>query len=118
MEGARKAFLTFLKDYQDHHLADNAQYWIGESYYTERNYEMALLAFQRVIEDYPRGNKVPDAMLKVALSLKELGRMEEAKKALVKLIQEYPSSEAATIARNRLRNMEGDRGITLPGLSR
>lgn len=105
MEDARDTFGIFLKDFRDHPLADNAQYWIGESYYTERDYERALLAFQKVIDDYPYGNKVPDAMLKVALTLNELGRIKEARKILKRLIKTYPSSEAAMIGKEQLQRL-------------
>jgi tetratricopeptide (TPR) repeat protein len=56
----------------DSEYAGNAQYWIGECYYTQRDYARALEAFNKVIERYPKGQKVPDALLKVGFSLTAL----------------------------------------------
>lgn len=105
MEGAREVLNRFLKDFPQHPLSDNAQYWIGETYYTERNYAMALEGFQKVVDNYPHENKAPDALLKIAFSLMELGKEEEARDSLKKLIKIYPLSEAARMAEDTLLKM-------------
>jgi tol-pal system protein YbgF len=104
-EEARAKFKKFLEVYPHHELADNAQFWIGESYYREQQYEEAVLAFEEVIKKYPKGNKVPDAMLKEGLALSELGKGKEAKYVLKKLIEKYPRSEPAKIAKSKLEQM-------------
>lgn len=86
----------------DNRLADNAQYWIGEVYYTTHDYPKALEMFQKVIKDYPDGNKVPDAMLKIGYTYLALKDKKNAVATLNKLIKAYPTSESAKNARVRL----------------
>ena len=61
-ETAREEFGKFLTKYPKSERADNAQYWIGDIYYREKWYEKAILEYQKVIENYPKGNKVPDSL--------------------------------------------------------
>ena len=67
--GAIEAFQGFIREYPSSEYAVNAQYWIGESFYTQRDYTKALDAFAKVVDSYPNGKKVPDAMLKLGFSL-------------------------------------------------
>ena len=53
--------------------ADNAQFWIGETYYKEKWYEKAILEYQKVIEKYPSGNKAPAALLKTMFARRSRG---------------------------------------------
>ena len=62
-EKAIAGFRGFIKRYPESDLADNAQFWIGESYMSLKQYEPAILAFQEVVKKYPKGNKVPNACL-------------------------------------------------------
>ena len=55
-EAARKGFQEFIRRYPKSNNADNAQFWIGEIYYREKWYEKAILEYQQVIENYPKGN--------------------------------------------------------------
>jgi tol-pal system protein YbgF len=65
---ARESFQTLLKTYPDTEVADNAQYWIGESYYGTGDFANAIVEFQKVLDNYPKGDKVPAAMFKMGLS--------------------------------------------------
>src|SRR5574337_1095454 len=58
-DDARKAFLALVKDFPGDDLADNALYWVGESYYSEKDYGTALLKFKEAADRYPEGNKAP-----------------------------------------------------------
>ena len=89
---------NFLRYYPSSSLADNALYWIGESYYAKKQYWTALTYFQRVRFEYPRGNKVPDAMLKIALAQFSLKQYEAGCRGLDELIAWYPRSESASKA--------------------
>lgn len=102
MGKARMVFDEFLKSFPKHPLSDNARYWLGEIYYTEKNFPLALKEFQRVVDDYPEENKAPDALLKISLTYIELAEHEKARDTLKKLIGDYPSSEAARIAQDTL----------------
>jgi tol-pal system protein YbgF len=105
LEGARAGFKKFLEVYPKNELADNAQFWIGESYYREKKYEEAIVEFEEVIKKYTKGNKVPDAMLKEGIALYDLEKVKEAKYILKKLMEKYPKSDQAKIAKSRLEEM-------------
>jgi tol-pal system protein YbgF len=96
------SFESFITSYSHSEYAGNAQYWIGECYYTQHDYTKAIEAFTRVIENYPKGNKVPDAMLKVGYSLINLNQPDKARAALEALVEKYPKTPAAVKARERL----------------
>ena len=98
---AREFFASFLLQHPKHSLAANAQYWIGESYYAEKNYEQAVLEFQEVIKTYPDKDKVPAAMLKQGMAFRELGDSKSANYILKKLVDEHPKSEEAKTAREK-----------------
>ncbi len=100
--GAIAAFNAFISAYPGSEYAGNAQYWIGECYYTEHDYTRALDAFTKVIDTYSKGTKVPDAMLKVGFSLISLNRHDKARVSLEALVEKYPKSQAALKARERL----------------
>ncbi len=101
-KGAREKFREFVKIFSATEYSDNAQFWIGECYYFEKNYEKAILEYENVIKNYPKGNKVPNALLKQALSFMKLGDKSSAKLLLQRVIKEYPNTSSARIARGKL----------------
>lgn len=103
---AAMAFRQFLVSYPDSELADNAQYWLAESYYVTQKFTEALSAFEKVIKDYPRSRKVPDALLKMGYCNYELKRWDLAREALRRVQAEYPETTAARLAGQRLGRME------------
>ena len=109
-EPAALAFQQFLKTYPDSELADNAQYWLAESYYVTQKFERALSSFQTVINEYPRSRKVPDALLKMGYCNYELERWDAARAALSKVRADYPETTAARLAGQRLERM-GSEGV-------
>ena len=104
--GAREAFQKFLELFPQTEYSDNAQFWIGESYYRDKRYEEAIVEFDEVIKKYPQGNKLPDALLKQAFSFIALNDTNSAKLLLQKIIDRYPTSEQAEIARAKLRTVK------------
>ena len=100
---ARKRFVAFLKSHPKHALADNAMYWIGETWYAQALWIKAARAFYDVIRRFPKGNKVPAAMLKTALCYRKLGEERDAKAVLTELVRLYPKTPAADLARRKLR---------------
>lgn len=96
------AFEEFIRTNPASEYAGNARYWIGECYYTQKEYMKALDSFQKVIDNHPKGNKVADAMLKVAFSHISMNEPDKAKLVLEALIQKFPKSPAAAKARERL----------------
>ena len=103
---AREMFAAFTEQFPNHKLLPNARYWIGETYYIEKNYEQAVVEFQRVIKEYPGKEKVPAAMLKQALSFRELGDTKSAKFILKELIDKYPQAEEIAPAKEILSKMK------------
>ncbi|MGA6924982.1 MAG: tol-pal system protein YbgF [Desulfosarcina sp.] len=101
-ERARKNFETLLATYPQSTHADNSQFWIGESYYQEKWYEKAILEYQKVIEQYPSGNKTPAAILKQGLSFLNIGETNNARLVLNELIAKHPGTNEAQIAKQKL----------------
>ena len=91
-------FIDFIVKYPKHPLAGNAQYWIGEAYWAQRDYRQALLEFEKVFEHGP--GKAPDALLKIGLCYLRLSDVSRAQQAWQRVVGEYPKSEAATMARS------------------
>jgi tol-pal system protein YbgF len=104
-KSAVAAFQAILDRHEEHDLADNSLYWLGEVHYDQNQYGLALSTFQGVLKRYPLGNKVPDAMVKVGLCFKNLGKDHHAKEILEQVITIYPTSHAATVAQARLTSM-------------
>ena len=102
MGGARRKFEVFLKQYPNTSFSDNAQFWIGETYYANKDYEKAILEYEKVMVKYPEGDKVPAALLKQALAFIELGDKANARNLLRRVIDRYPQSEQADTAKKRL----------------
>lgn len=94
-EPAIAGFGTFLANFPNNDHAANAQYWLGECYYSLEQYDRALAAFQKVVSDYPRGSKAPDALLKIASVQMKTNQKEAAEQTLRQLRGTYPGSAAA-----------------------
>jgi tol-pal system protein YbgF len=91
-------FIDFMAKYPKHPLAGNAQYWIGEAYWAQRDYRQALVEFEKVFEHGP--GKAPDALLKIGLCYLRLSDVPRAQQAWQRVVNEYPKSESAAMARS------------------
>ena len=83
-------------------LVDNAQYWIGESYYGKKAYAEAIAAWDTLFRDYPASDKLPDARVKKGMALEKMGRRRDAQREYRYVMDRYPNSPAARIARDHL----------------
>ncbi|HPH68607.1 MAG TPA: tol-pal system protein YbgF [Kofleriaceae bacterium] len=92
----------FLVENPNHDYADNAQYWLGEAFYDQKDYPHAVAEFRTTVEKFPQGNKVPDAMLKVGYCYYAMGQAEKGDTVLAELMRLYPKSEPAVLAAKRL----------------
>ncbi|MFP4167792.1 MAG: tol-pal system protein YbgF [Desulfonatronovibrionaceae bacterium] len=92
---AREKLIGLKEKYPESPLQPNFQYWIGETYYSQKRYAQAILAFKQVVQDYPRSSKAPDALLKIAYSYSRLEDEENAAFYKRVLREDYPDSEAA-----------------------
>jgi tol-pal system protein YbgF len=103
--GAIARLQGLMKDYPQSSLVDNAQYWIGEAYYAQLDYEHAIAAFRTVGERWPDSRKAGDALVKLGFSLDELKRYGEARTTLSQVVQRFPGTEAARLASERLQKL-------------
>ena len=104
--GALKLFEAFLRTYPQSEYADNARFWIGESYYQQGDFERAILEYEKVLKQYPTGDKVPHALLKQGYAFLSLGDRVDAKLLFQKVIKEYPQSPQAEIAAKKLKVLD------------
>lgn len=103
---AVESFRLYREQFPDSPLADNALYWIGECYYSQKKFEEAIGQFNDLILAYPQGDKVPAAYLKKGLAYLEIGRTEEAAAALKLLTAKFPLAEETRLARDKLKELE------------
>ncbi len=107
---AETALSEFVVAHPDHPLAGNAQYWLGETFYVRDDFMSAARTFAEGYTRYPKSNKAPDNLLKLAMSLNALGRQDDACITFSKLIDEYPNATASI-----RRRAERERGrLTCP----
>ena len=100
------AFEGFLKKFSRSQYADNAQYWLGEANYANRDYKQALSEFQRLIANYPDSSKVSGARLKIAYVYYALQNWSAAQESLQQIIKLYPDSSVAKSASERLERIK------------
>ncbi|MGH7491744.1 MAG: tetratricopeptide repeat protein [bacterium] len=98
---AIKVFSDLLVENDKNSLADNSQYWIGESYYGLGNFAQAIAEFEKIFT-FPRSDKNDDAQLKIGLCYLRMGDTQQAKNGLEQLLATYPNSEYAGKARRYL----------------
>ena len=105
-----QAFQEYLKYYKDTDRASNAQFYIGECYYSQGDYNRAIGAYDLCIEKYPTGNKLAEAQYKKGLALVALDQKTAGARELRSLIQRFPDSHEAALARQQLKKL----GFTVP----
>ncbi len=98
-------FKEYVENYPESELADNALYWIGESYYSQKEFEKAIKTFSEVISKFEEGDKIPDALLKKGYAYIEINRTAQGVVQLQGLIESYPHTQAARMAKQKLENM-------------
>jgi tol-pal system protein YbgF len=102
---AHSEFLDYLKYYGDTDLASNAQFWLGEIAYAQKNYDGAVQEYDKVINNYPRSFKLAPAHLKKGMALLELGQKSSGVKELREVVKRYPGTEEERRARAKLKDM-------------
>ena len=103
---ASQKFSGFLKVYPQGEFADNATYWLGESYYVTQKYPVALKTFQSLLASFPQSKKAPDALLKVGYCYYQLGDTAKATSTLKSVMERYPDQPVAKLAEGRLRALQ------------
>lgn len=95
-------FKQFIQYYPNHGLADNAYYWIGECYYTQKMYQDAINTFSEIINNHQSGDKIPDATLKKGFTLIEMGKQAQGIDTLKELISKFPLTDEAKLAQQKI----------------
>lgn len=106
-EPGRKLLEDFLAAAPDSSLVPNAIYWIGESFFVEKNYPQAILTFKDVTRRFPKHHKAAAALLKIGMCYEKLGEKDNAALYLRALLKDYPKSEPAPFARKKLAELGG-----------
>ena len=99
---AAVAFQQFIAEYPTGSYADNAQYWLGETFYITRRFEEAIQEFERLVSMHPNSQKLTHSLLKIGYAHDELGNKAEAERVLGQLMEGHPQTAAAGLARKRL----------------
>ena len=106
---AQQQFADYMKFYGNTDLAGNAQFYLADIEYRQGNFEQAVRDYDKVLEQYPGGNKAQAAQLKKGLALLQLGEKDAGVRELNSLIQRYPRSIEASTAKDQLRKLGAGR---------
>ena len=102
---ARRAFEEVFEADTAGDLADNALFWIGETYFAAGDFSNAMRFYARVVNDYSDQNKAPDALFKTAMAQARTGDLALARKTLQQVIDRYPFSSPASAAKAELQRI-------------
>ena len=89
-ESAETKFRKFMSEYPSNPLASNAQYWLGETFYVRGDYPQSAKMFAQGYQDYPKGPKAPDSLLKLGLSLAKMEKKDDACLSFQQLKKDFP----------------------------
>jgi tol-pal system protein YbgF len=99
---ARNVFQQVFDAEPSGELADNALFWIGETYYAAGDYTNAMRYYGRVTKEYPNENKAPDALFKMGLAYVKTGDLAMARKTFEETLSRYPYATSAASAKAEL----------------
>jgi tol-pal system protein YbgF len=102
---ARSEFQDYLKYYSDTDLASNAQFYLGEIAYSQKQYDQAVSEYDKVITNYPKSFKLGPSHLKKGLALVELNQKTAGIKELREVVKRYPGSDEDRRARAKLKEL-------------
>jgi tol-pal system protein YbgF len=104
LDGAMLSFYDLIVTYPTDPLRESAQFLVADIYFNQKDYRGALAEFEALVDAVPRGERVPDALLKIGQCQKSLGDTGRAKRTWERIVKDYPASVAARQARALLRN--------------
>ncbi|MDD9797866.1 MAG: tol-pal system protein YbgF, partial [Alphaproteobacteria bacterium] len=105
---AQMQLANFLQFYPKHSLAGNAQYWLGETHYVQRNFKAAAAAFLRGYTDYAESRKAPDSLLKLGMTLIMMGEKSTGCDAFAELASRFPDASQPVIQRAEIERQRAD----------
>lgn len=101
------SFKSFISQNPETSLTDNAWYWLGEAYYVQQDLGLSLKAFETVVNRFANSAKVPASLYKIALIQTSQHKNDNAKATLQRIISQYPQSNAAGLAKQKLQSLGG-----------
>jgi len=102
---ANSEFQDYLKYYGDTDLASNAQFYLGEIAYAQKQYDRAVQEYDKVLSNYPKSFKLAPARYKKGMALLELGQKNPGIKELREVVKRFPGTEEERRARAKLKDM-------------
>src|SRR6267142_1745779 len=102
---ARSEFQDYLKYYGDTDLASNAQFYLGEISFKQKQYGDAVASYEKVLINYPRSFKLAPARLRKGMALIELGQKNNAVREFREVVKRYPGTEEDRQARAKLKEL-------------
>ena len=102
---SREKFEQFIKDFPGDKLSENAHFWIGETYNSEKDYEGAILAYETFLKKYPKSDKAPSGLLKQGIAFIGIGDKKTGKVILEQLLERYPKSKEAELAKKQINDL-------------
>lgn len=108
---AAQGFRAYMDQAPQGDVADTAQYYLGESLYSAKDYRNAIDEFERLVRDFPQSPQVPSALMKTGYAYYEIKDSVQGRRALRALVEKYPTSKEAKLAEERLR-LEDRTGAT------
>jgi len=106
---ARETFKAFLDRFPNHEYAGNAQFWVGETFYSQNDYENAILAYEDVLRKYKNSEKVAGAMLKQGYAFAAIGDEKTARIILDRVEKKFPDTREAKLAAGKLKSLRKSR---------
>src|SRR6266566_853701 len=102
---ARSEFQDYLKYYAETDLASNAQFYLGEIAYSQKNLELAVAEYEKVLNNYPKSSKLAPARLKKGMALIDLGQKTGGVRELREVVKRYPGTDEDRRARANLKEL-------------
>ena len=96
-ETAEVALREFIDKNKDHDLAGSAQYWYGETFRIRQLYSDAATAYLDGYQNYPKSKKAPDNLLKLGITMVQLGEKDQGCKMISGLKKEYPKASKSVL---------------------
>ena len=96
-ETAEFALKEFIDKNKDHNLAGSAQYWYGETFRIRQLYSDAATAYLDGYQNYPKSNKAPDNLLKLGITMVQLGEKDQGCKMISGIKKEYPKANKSVL---------------------
>ena len=102
---ARQEFQDYLKHYGETDLASNAQFYLGEISFKQKQYDQAVSEYDKLLTTYPKSFKIASARFRKGMALIELGQKNAGVKELREVIKRYPNTDEDRLARAKLKEL-------------